>query len=103
MGRIVLHEFCADYTPDEGQIDLRRLQMAVSELMEQGAYAIQLDGHDLDRARMIRLPQQLDIARAGYARERRVRDDHISLGDVGNTSPTGLGSELKARQEGKSG
>ena len=48
MGRIVLHEFCADYTPNEGETDLRRLQMAVSELTEQAAYAIQLGGHDLD-------------------------------------------------------
>jgi N-methylhydantoinase A/oxoprolinase/acetone carboxylase beta subunit len=48
MGRIVLHEFSAEYTPDDGKIDLRRLQIAVHGLMEKGADAIQRDGHDLD-------------------------------------------------------
>ncbi len=48
MGRIVLHEFSADYTPDQGGIDLRRLQRAVAELMDTGAEALHRDGHDLD-------------------------------------------------------
>ena len=36
MGRVVLHDFWADYAPDEGEIRLRRLQTAGSELMKQG-------------------------------------------------------------------
>ncbi|MFQ5490643.1 MAG: hypothetical protein ACE5GE_07970 [Phycisphaerae bacterium] len=55
MGRRVLHQFCIPYDPDEGDIDLARLRLAVAELMERGAQALQADGYEQDDAVLDRL------------------------------------------------
>ncbi len=54
MGRQVLHEFCVDYIPDVGDIDMARLRLAVAELMERGAKALQMDGLEQDDAELER-------------------------------------------------
>ena len=54
MGRQILHEFYVDYAPDEGAIDMARLRLAVAELMERGAKAVQMDGLEQDDAELER-------------------------------------------------
>lgn len=55
MARKVMHQFKSGYTPDTGEIDLRRLREATFELMEKCARAILCDGYDLDDAELERL------------------------------------------------
>lgn len=68
MGRQVLHEFRVDYLPDEGDIDMARLRLAVAELMEQGAKAVQMDGLEQDDAELERWAV-MGIAGDGWAQE----------------------------------
>jgi len=50
MGREVLCEVTADYMPDRGPVDLRRLREAVADLMDRAAHAVEVAGLQQDEA-----------------------------------------------------
>ena len=68
MGRQVLHEFCVEYDPDAGDIVMARLRLAVAELMERGARALQADGLEPDDAELERWAV-MGFAGEGWAQE----------------------------------
>ncbi|MHC4064489.1 MAG: hypothetical protein ACYSUI_08305 [Planctomycetota bacterium] len=55
MAREVWREFSAEYPPDRGEINLRRLQAAFAELMDLAAIAALRSGYDLDDYELERL------------------------------------------------